>query len=231
MRQQFSDRLLLALFETSSIANELECEKARAEDVATLMDEVKNDVQQRRTILAILADSISGVFAGTFLLLGAEIISGVTDLVGSALALGFGYSAMGGDQHNQFLHSRNLLEQVWTGPEQSALFPASVWRFLNWTSSEDVPRSRREAIISSWRGRLGKAGSETERRRVEIFFGKGGVYQVDELRYRGEMLGLLKAYVNLMSQDLNLLFRETLDHLTKLTRVAQSPEVKSSNPQ
>lgn len=59
VRQELSDRLLLALFEANSIAAELECEKTRAED---------------------LADSISGVFAGTFLLLGSEILSGLIDL-------------------------------------------------------------------------------------------------------------------------------------------------------
>ncbi|MBK7485167.1 MAG: hypothetical protein IPI70_03220 [Nitrospira sp.] len=35
---------------------------------------------------------------------------------------------------------------------------------------------------------------------------------LNELRHRGEMLGLLKTHVNLMTQDLNLLFLETLQH-------------------
>jgi hypothetical protein len=49
-----------------------------------------------------------------------------------------------------------------------------------------------------------------EKQRRELFFGKGGIYDVEELRHRADMLALLKAFVNLMHRDLNLLFRETL---------------------
>lgn len=45
-----------------------------------------------------------------------------------------------------------------------------------------------------------------------LLFGKGGTYRIHELRYRSEMLGLLKTHVNLMTQDLNLLFLETLPY-------------------
>ena len=119
VRQELSDRLLLALFEANSIAAELECEKARTEDIASRLEDIRNDVQQGRTILAILADSISGVFAGTFLLLGAEIISGVIDLTGSAAALGFGVAALGGDQSYELKHGRNLMTEVWHGGQSS----------------------------------------------------------------------------------------------------------------
>ncbi|MGB2943885.1 MAG: hypothetical protein WBB80_02230, partial [Nitrospira sp.] len=112
VRQELSDRLLLALFEANSIAAELECEKARTEDLASQLEEVRNDIQQGRTIMAILADSISGVFAGTFLLLGSEILSGLIDLSGSVAALGFGVAALGGDQAYEFKHGRNLMADV-----------------------------------------------------------------------------------------------------------------------
>ncbi len=210
VRQELSDRLLLALFEANSIAAELECEKARTEDIASRLEDIRNDVQQGRTILAILADSISGVFAGTFLLLGAEIISGVIDLTGSAAALGFGVAALGGDQSYELKHGRNLMTEVWHGGQSTTQFPAPVWRYLNGPVRETSKRSRRESIVGSWRARLGQPGSNQERRRVDLFFGDGGLYRISELRHRGEMLGLLKTHVNLMTQDLNLLFRETL---------------------
>ncbi len=210
VRQELSDRLLLALFEANSIAAELECEKARTEDIASRLEDIRNDVQQGRTILAILADSISGVFAGTFLLLGSEIISGVVDLSGSIAALGFGVAALGGDQSYELKHGRNLMTEIWHGGLTSNQFPAPVWRYLNGPVRETSKRSRRESIVGSWRGRLGEPGSKQERRRVELFFGDGGLYRISELRHRGEMLGLLKTHVNLMNQDLNLLYRETL---------------------
>ncbi|WHZ16427.1 MAG: hypothetical protein OJF52_003276 [Nitrospira sp.] len=212
VRQELSDRLLLALFEANSISAELECEKARAEDLASRLEEIRNDVQQGRTVMAILADSISGVFAGTFLLLGSEILSGLIDLSGSVAALGFGVAALDGDQAYEFTHGRNLMADVWYGNESSRQFPHPVWRYLNGPVRPNGKRSRRDNIIGSWRARLGKPGSKEERRLVDLFFGKGGVYRINELRYRSEMLGLLKTHVNLMTQDLNLLFLETLHH-------------------
>ena len=211
VRQELSDRLLLALFEASSLAAELECEKARSEELAARLEEIRNDVQQRRTVLAILADSISGVFAGTFLLLGAEALSGVIDLTGSVGALGFGVAALGGDQFYEFKHKRNLMAAVWHGNEAAGTFPAAVWRYLNGPMRESMKRSRRDNIVTNWRARLGKPGSKQERRRAALFFGDGGVYRINELRYRGEMLGLLKTHINLMTQDLNVLFREMLN--------------------
>lgn len=210
VRQELSDRLLLALFEANSIAAELDCEKARTEDIATRLEEIRNDIQQRRTILAILADSISGVFAGTFLLLGSEVVSGLLDLSGSFAALGFGVAALGGDQAYDLKHGRNLMSDVWRGGGSSRQFPAPVWRYLNWPVRDNSKRTRRDNIIGSWRARLGKPGSKQERRRVELYFGDGGIYRINELRHRSEMLGLLKTHVTLMTQDLNLLFRETL---------------------
>lgn len=212
IRQELSDRLLLALFEANSIAAELECEKTRAEDLASRLEEIRNDVQQGRTVMAILADSISGVFAGTFLLLGSEIISGVIDLSGSVAALGFGVAALGGDQAYEFKHGRNLMAEIWYGNESNRQFPHPVWRYLNGSVRPNGKRSRRDNIIGSWQAKLGKPGSKEERRRADLFFGKGGVYRINELRYRSEMLGLLKTHVNLMTQDLNLLFLETLHH-------------------
>jgi hypothetical protein len=210
VRQELSDRLLLALFESSSIAAELECEKARTEDLASRLEEIRNDIQQGRTVMAILADSISGVFAGTFLLLGSELLSGLLDLSGSMAALGFGVAALGGDQQYEFKHGRNLMADVWHGGESSRQFPAPVWHYLNGPVREQSKRSRRDNIIGSWQARLGKPGSKQEQRRSDLFFGRGGIYRIHELRHRSEMLGLLKTHVNLMTQDLNLLFRETL---------------------
>jgi hypothetical protein len=210
VRQELSDRLLLSLFEANSIAAELECEKARTEDIASRLEDIRNDIQQRRTIMAILADSISGVFAGTFLLLGSDILSGLIDLSGSFAALGFGVAALGGDQAYELKHGRNLMADIWYGSESGRQFPTPVWRYLNWPVREASKRSRRDNIIGSWRARLGKPGSKQEQRRIGLFFGVGGIYRINELRHRGEMLGLLKTHVNLMTQDLNLLFRETL---------------------
>ena len=50
---------------------------------------------------------------------------------------------------DQFEHRRNLLRQVWEGPEHSKLFPSSVWKYLA-TASENTP-TLRESLVTEWR--------------------------------------------------------------------------------
>ena len=220
LRQELSDQLLLALFDASSVAAELECEKGRAEALAAGLDEIQNDVQQRRTVIALLSDATAGLLSGIFLFGGSEVLAGAADVVGNILQGSYGYAALGGQQQHELMQQRNLLQEVWEGPKQSSMFPASVWRFLNWPQNGERLPSRRDVIVQEWKKRLGEPGSEKESHRKELFFGEGGVYTVPELRHRAEMLDRLKASVRLMNQDLNLLFKETLGHLSGMVRMA-----------
>lgn len=222
LRQELSDQLLLALFDADSVAAELECEKGRAEALAAGLDEVQNDVQQRRTVIALLSDATAGLLSGIFLFGGSEVLAGAADVVGNILQGSYGYAALGGQQQHQLMQPRNLLQEVWEGPKNSAMFPESVWRFLNWPQDTERARSRRDVIVQEWKKRLGEPGSEKEGHRKQLFFGGGGIYTVPELRHRAEMLDRLKASVRLMSQDLNLLFKEALGHLSGMVRMANS---------
>jgi len=68
------------------------------------------------------------------------------------------------------------------------------------------------AYLRTWQHHLGKPGSQQEQRLAELYLGRGGIYRSNELRHRAEMLGLLNTHVNLMTQDLKLLFLESLQH-------------------
>jgi hypothetical protein len=210
LRRQLSDRLLLVLIETGSIAAELDCERARAEELAVRLEEIQNDIQHRRTVRAIVGEAGLQMAAGGLLVLGLSTAAGVSQITGNLNALVNGLAALGGDQETDMIQDRNLLGEVWDAPDTPVLFPPPVWRFLNQPADEGDGETRRETILSVWRGRLGPPGTEIEQQRRELFFGKGGIYDVEELRHRADMLALLKAFVNLMHQDLNLLFRETL---------------------
>jgi hypothetical protein len=98
------------------------------------------------------------------------ISGGVVETVLGALALNAQRSA-------HFQHKRNILREIWVGPEEKIL-PDTVWRFLNQSMKEERRhRSLRETLILRWRedDRLGIAGSDTERRRIALLFGPGGV--------------------------------------------------------
>jgi hypothetical protein len=210
LRQQISDRLLLASFAVHSVVAEAACEESRADHLADRLQEVQEKRVRTQTIIAIVGDAMIGIVAGGLSLAAQETASAIAAIIGGGVATGFGLAAFFGEETHQFEHRRNLLREIWEGPDQSRLFPASVWKYLT-TTSVDAP-SLRQSLIEDWRadGYLGQPGSELERKRLTLFFGNGGLYTVNELRTEAEMLDSLRAAVNLMNQDLHLLFREVV---------------------
>jgi hypothetical protein len=212
-RQRLSDLVVLGLLDVARTAAEADCEEERADQLADRLQERREKTVRTRTLIAIVGDALVGILSGGLSLAGQATAAAAGGISGGVLATGFGLAAVWGSAEQEFRHERNLLREVWEGPEHSDLVPPSVWRYLNRPLSEDpAGRSLRESLIVRWRqdGRLGEPGSDVERRRVALFFGEGGVYDIEELRARAAMLDLLEADVNLMNQDLNLLIGEVL---------------------
>jgi len=207
LRQQLYDRLLLTSFEIDSVTAEVACEQARADRLMDRLQEIRDNRVRTQTIIAVVGDAIVGVLAGGLSLAAEATASAIADIVGGSVATGFGLAAFRRAEAHEFRHERNLLREVWEGPEQPRLFQISVWRYL--TTASDDATTLRETLIAEWRqdGYLGAQGSETERHRIALFFGEGGLYSIDELRARADMFDSLRALVNLMKQDLNLLFQ------------------------
>lgn len=70
----------------------------------------------------------------------------------------------------------------------------------------------RAELIKSWRqeGDLGEPGSDIERKRIALLFSDGGIYELQDLHARAEMLKLLAGMVELMHEDLEMLIRQVL---------------------
>jgi hypothetical protein len=213
LRQALSDQVLVALFDAFGSAAELECEKGRADSLVSGMEEKQTDIQQRRTVIALLADATAGLLSGLFLFGGSEVLAGGADIIGNILQGSFGWAALGGQQHYDLRLARNHLKEVWEGPPSSELFPESVWRFLNSPLKQGRSESRRMLLVQEWKTRFGALESEKERPQKELFFGEGGTFTGAQLRHRAEMLDRLKASVRLMGKDLSLLFKESAGHL------------------
>ena len=211
IRQQLSDRIALAAFEVSSIVAEAGCEETRTDHLADALTEIRSQREEIGLLVAIVGDALIGVVAGALGLAAKNTASEIVAIFGGALAAVFGTAAifMGGEY--DFHHSRNLLRDLREGPEQSDVFPPTVWRYLNWPFKEGG-ETIRQHLLSHWRaeGRFGEAGSKTERHRLALFFENGGTYSIEELRDRAEMLDNLKAEMSLMNQDFNLLLQEIL---------------------
>lgn len=210
LHQQLSNRLMLTSFEVSSAAAEVACEETRADHVADRLQEIEEKRVRRNLIISIVGDAAIGIVGGGLTLVAEEFGAGIAEIVGGVLATSFGLAAFAAHETTRFPHRRNLLREVWEGPDHPKLFPPSVWRYL--TTTTDEGPTLRESLIADWRRHefLGKPGSDTEKRRLALIFGEGGVYDIDELRLRAEMFDLLKTATRLMNQDLHVLFRELL---------------------
>jgi hypothetical protein len=213
VHQQLSSRVLLAFLDVARTAAEADCEEERADQLADGLQEVRDKRIRRQTLIAIVGDAMIGIVAGGLSLALQETASAAAAIFGGSVATWFGMAAFFDDTRYEFQHARNLLQELWRGPKEPALIPMSVWRHLTRPLSDDpAQRSLRESLIIRWRqdGRFGEAGSETEQRRIALFFGEGGSYEIEDLRARAAMLDLLESDINLMSQDLERLMEEIL---------------------
>ncbi|MGC4096515.1 MAG: hypothetical protein QM706_05310 [Nitrospira sp.] len=213
VQQQLSNRILLAFLDVARVAAEADCEEERADQLADGLQEIRDQRIRRYTLIAIVGDAMIGIVSGGLGLAVQETASEAVAILGGTVATWFGLSAFFDDTRYEFRHARNLLQEVWTGPIDSALMPSTVWRHLTHPLNDDpVHYSLRESLVLRWRqdGRLGEAGSEREQRRIALFFGDGGSYDIEDLRARAAMLDLLESDINLMSQDLEQLLEEIL---------------------
>ncbi|HJT22923.1 MAG TPA: hypothetical protein VJ746_20810 [Nitrospira sp.] len=215
-RRHITDRITLGMLDVSSTAVEADCEEGRA---TLLAEHLQKTVDRRQGIYTVLGLVGSGVFT----IISGEIGVGATNIgvintaniatvIGGASELIFGSAAlMDTSARRELHHERNLLRDVWT--RENTTFAPAVWAFLNRRlTDEPAQRSLRENLIMRWQdeGRLGAAGSDMEQHRIELFFGSGGYYTIDELRARAAMLDLLETDISLMNQGLNRLIRELL---------------------
>jgi hypothetical protein len=208
--QDISDRVLHVMIEVSEIVAELDCERARSLELAVRLEEIENDIRNKRTVTAVMAEPTFHILAATSLVFGMPVVAGGLEVVGNGLRLGFGLAAGRVEQNETMTHVHNFMQEVWEGPQEPSYFPPTVWHYLNQPAKNGNGTTSREVILEIWRGHLGEPGSEMESHRMELFFGNGGIYGVRDLRHRADMLGVLSAFIALMIHDIKALFTETL---------------------
>lgn len=212
--QQLSDRLLLASLDTANVASEIDCEVARTDRRADVLESEEAQRHRKLIVLAILGDAAVGVVSGMFGLVELITAEAIASIAGGSVSTTAGMTAtLGKPKETGLEHPRNPLREVWQPPQNPAIFPSVVWRHLNWPLGNDPSkRTRRDMLITEWKqeGWLGEPGSTIERKRLDLFFGDGGPYTVDDLRTRARMLQVLKTHINLLNQDIDLLLREIL---------------------
>ncbi len=220
-RQALSDHLLLLSFEAAGVVAELDCEAARAGHLANGLEEAREKRIRTMTLIAIIGDALVGILAGGLSLAMEETAAAAAAISGGAIATTFGLAAVFSGTRHVFQHERNLLRELWEETTPPHFWPPSVWRYL--TARQNGAGSRRDALVTHWRseGFLGTSG-QTATPEITLYFGAGGIYEIEALRTRAVMLETVKSEVNRMNQDLNLLMHEivALSHEHRSTGTA-----------
>lgn len=210
-RQAVMERVTLTMLDVASVTGEIDCENERS---ALLRDQLQRLEEQRLrglTVAGLVIGAATAIVSGGIALYDSDAVAAsVINVVGGTAQAGTGFATLSYTPVARLRHERNVLADIWHGKPDSALFPPAIWRFLNDVHEEDSEVPLRQALVAQWKAgeRLGPGGSEEEKRRAALIFGKGGEYTAEDLRARDAILDQLEATVKLLYQDLGLLMRE-----------------------
>lgn len=198
LRQAVSHRLALAASAVMSTRAAIDCEAARSDHVADALIETHQEISKQALFAVFASDIFIGILPGSLMLAGKNIAVEASQVFGGVAGTGFGSvdAVLHIDQN--FQHPRNFLRELWEGPDESQLFPPSIWRFLNDPSEENPHQTVREALLARWHaeGRWDKPHVASKATgESAILFGDGGQYGERLLRMRAEMLRQLGSEV------------------------------------
>jgi hypothetical protein len=210
-RQKMVYRVSVASLEVASVESELDCELERAHQVADYLLGKKGNREKKLTVGAIVVTAAGAVLTG--LLKSKDYAADRIGIASGLIGAGLGVMALTGDKKVAFEHPENALADIWHQPEVSKIFPPHIWYFLTTAKSDTLKNSSlRARLIGDWQ-RLDQLPPNSKMEELQeaanLYFGTGGIYNADQLNNRADMLDQLIAAINLLTQDLRLLLRET----------------------
>ena len=212
-RQTLTARLDLIDLEISTVAAEADCHEELAGSLVSGLRDRKEARIRAFTVAAISVGAVFGITSGALGVADLERASAAVAIAGGVAETGLGLGILFTRGSEVYLPiERNLLHEIWHAPDEARLIPPSVWGLLQTPRGERRP-SPREELVNRWQqsGRLGRPGTTRERERVTLLFSQsGGMYDIDALDLRMELLDQLEAELNLLSADLHELLREIL---------------------
>ncbi|WP_146010932.1 hypothetical protein [Siphonobacter sp. BAB-5405] len=198
IKNELQNRLLLVTTELNSFSAELDCEGERADQLASYLDERANN---RNDVLTVASIAVGAVTTIATVSISSDATQNVVGLVGGLLSGGLGGSSLIKGRKVPFNHPRNVLKDIWEVPQQSSIYTPFIWYMLN---EKSFSNEHKQGIIRSIRDRwlTLQFDGETEGRKQNLLFGKGGKYKADDLHDRADLLNQLQSSIRSLNQDL-----------------------------
>ncbi|MDB5378260.1 MAG: hypothetical protein JWR00_2706 [Rubritepida sp.] len=200
-RQALHDRVLLAMLGVQTAFAALDCEDERGDRLRGQLQRIDARRTRNLGLANVLIGAATAVAAGGLSIGGLANASDIAGIIGGSAGAAAGGMVLFATTSGTLRTHTNLLDEVWRQPEESALFPPTVWRYLTRRDAPGQPNLADE-IKQEW---IDAGLVDDEDGNHALVFSSDGVFTIDDLERRDAMLQLLEARVTLMSRDLRLL--------------------------
>jgi hypothetical protein len=193
--------------EVQLVAEELDCERQRAEQAAVALAGLQSKRQNHLTVGSLLAGGASGILGST---VQNNDLNLTLTLSTAVLSAALGVATLLVSPQLAYPIRQNLLADIWYQRRRSALYPPGLWAALlevrAGESAADLPPPL-QTIRQRWTQYDQFTGGTPAQQAQQqaLYFGAGGSYHVDELHTRANMLAQVETYVRLANQDLQRL--------------------------
>nr|WP_314074984.1 hypothetical protein [uncultured Roseococcus sp.] len=207
-RQAVTDRVLLATLDVNASLAAIDCEGERGDSLRGQLQRIEARRARNLGLASILLGATTAALSGGLGLAGIDRAGDIVGIIGGTAEATIGGALLYGSASGRLRTRSNLLGEILQHPEESRLFPPTVWRYLT-RREEPGARSIAEEIVANWQS----AGLLREN---DPLMDPEGEFTVSDLERRDGMLDLLEARIALMSRDLRVLLEEVMERMPPL---------------
>ncbi|WP_143962872.1 hypothetical protein [Litoribacter populi] len=195
--QRILRKVNVTSLEVSAIAGGLDCEEEKADQLADFLDKKVRKRERNLTVASIITGATASIVMGVILFAGgSDTKIELVGIAGGLTEVYLGLKILRMEKKTEVEHPNNVLRMIVDKDNSVGVFPSSVWYYFQSTPPEQED-TLRDKLLKRW-----EEYNDLPEDELEILFSSGGVYNVDMLKSRADLLDQLGAQITLMKQDL-----------------------------
>lgn len=209
LKSIINSKITIALTELDAVAAEFDCEGERVAQIGNYVDNLNASRNNKLILYSIAAGAAASIAGG---IVKDNGWSNAIDISGGVLGAGFGLATLNPKGKKvEFIHSRNLLRDIWKDKLESPNFPPFIWYMY---TEKKFSNKEKHSIISSMRERWLHYQFDDDKAAADqsVIFSDGGFYLADDLHNRAAMLNQMQSATRTINQNINYLLLD-LDKL------------------
>ncbi|AZA53477.1 hypothetical protein [Chryseobacterium sp. G0201] len=204
-----NSKITISLTELDAVAAEFDCEGERVAQIGNYVDNLNDSKSNKLILYSIVAGAAASIAGG---IVKDDAWSSVIDIGGGALGAGFGLATLNPKGKKvEFVHTRNLLRDIWREKLESPNFPPFIWYMY---TEKKFSNKETHSIIQSMKERWLHYQFDDSKIEADksVIFSDGGYYRADDLHNRAAMLNQMQSATRTINQNINYLLLD-LDKL------------------